>query len=121
MTLPALKSLNHLLAFLNLYLFISEIKSILEPCDQTGHTHFFTMLTPKMFNHLLIFVIMYQQAKNQLIPSVHSSDTINLRVLPPDWPHPFLAMLTPKIFKHFLICVKLYMQKMRLFRQFILE
>ena len=50
---------------------------------------------------------MYQHAKNQFIPSVHSSDTVNFRVLPPKGPHQFL-MLTPKIFNHLLICVNLY-------------
>ena len=62
----------------------------------------------KFFDQLLIFVIMYQHAKNQCNPSVHSSDRVNFRVWSPDWPHPFLTMLTQKIFNQFLICVKLY-------------
>ena len=46
--------------------------------------------------------------KNQFIPSFHSSDTVNFRVLSSDWPHAFLTMLTSKIFNHLLICVNLY-------------
>ena len=46
--------------------------------------------------------------KNQFIPSFHSSDTVNFRVLSPDWPHAVLTMLTSKIFNHLLICVNLY-------------
>ena len=33
------------------------------------------MPTPKISNHLLICVNLYQHAKNQLIPSIHSWDT----------------------------------------------
>ena len=46
--------------------------------------------------------------KKQFIPSVHFCDTVNLRGLQPEWPHPFLTMFTPKIFNHLLICVNLY-------------
>ena len=35
------------------------------------------MPTQKFFNQILIFVNLYQHAKNQFIPSVHSSDIIN--------------------------------------------
>ena len=66
------------------------------------------MITQKIFDQLLLFVITYQHAKNQFIPSVHSSDKVNFRVQSPDWPHPFFTMLTSKIFNHLLICVKLY-------------
>ena len=41
---------------------------------------FFTMLTQKIFDQLLIFVNLYQHAKNQFIPSVNSSDRDNFRV-----------------------------------------
>ena len=56
---------------------------------------------------LLIFVNLYQHAKNQFIPSVHSSDAVNFRVPPNDCPHLFLTMLTLAIFDHFLICMNL--------------
>ena len=69
------------------------------------------MTTQNIFNLLLIFVSLYQRAKNQLIPSVHSSDTVNIRVQKPDWPHPFLTHVQPmsnhKIFDQFLIFVNL--------------
>ena len=58
-----------------------------------------TMPTPKIFHQLLIFVIMYQYAKNKFIPSAHSWDTVNFRVLSTDWSHPFLTMLTAKNFQ----------------------
>ena len=78
---------------------------IFESHDQTDHTHFLTMPTQNIFDQILIFVITYQHAKNQFIPSVHSSDTVSFRV---PSPHPFFTMSTPKIFYHLLICVKLY-------------
>ena len=64
------------------------------------------MSSQKFFDQLLIFVNLYQHAKNQFIPSVHSSDTVNFKVPSHDWPHPFLTMPTPKTFK--LIFMKLY-------------
>ena len=64
------------------------------------------MPTQKIFDQLLIFENLYQHAKNQFIPSVHSSDTVNFKVPSHDWPHPFLTMPTPKTFK--LIFMKLY-------------
>ena len=66
------------------------------------------MPTQKFFDQLLIFVNLYLHAKTQFIPSVHSSDKFNFRVLSPGSQHPFLTMLTPKIFNHLLICVNLY-------------
>ena len=53
-------------------------------------------------------MIIYQHAKNQYIPSVHSLDPANFRVPSPDWSVPFLTMLTLKILKLLLIRVKLY-------------
>ena len=60
----------------------------------------------KKFDQLLIFVNLYQHAKNQFISSVHSSDTVNFKVPLHDWPHPFLTIPTPKTFKS--IFMKLY-------------
>ena len=37
---------------------------------------------------------------NQFITSAHSSDTVNFRVLPHDFPYTLLTMLTRKIFNH---------------------
>ena len=39
-----------------------------------------TRLTPKIFNHLLICMNLYQHAKNQLISSVYSWDIVYFRV-----------------------------------------
>ena len=51
---------------------------------------------------------LYQHAKNQFITFVHSSDTVNFRVLSHDWSHPLLSRPIPTIFNHFLICMNLY-------------
>ena len=51
------------------------------------------MPTPKNFDQLLIFVNLYQHAKNQFIPSVHFSDTVSFKVPQHDWPQTFLTML----------------------------
>ena len=68
---------------------------------------FLTMPTKKIFDQLLIFVNLYQHAKNLLfIPFAHSSDTVNFKVPSHDWSHPVLTMPTPKTFK--LIFMKLY-------------
>ena len=71
---------------------------------------FLTMLTPKLYNHLLIWVNLCQHAKNQFIPSIDSWDTINFRIHRPGWQHLFLTM--PKnflIIVWFLwICVKTF-------------
>ena len=67
---------------------------------------FFSILTQKIFDQLLIFLNLYQHAKNQFIPSVHSSDKSNFKVPSHDWSHPFLTMPTTKTFT--LIFMKLY-------------
>ena len=36
------------------------------------------------------------------------SETVNFRVMSPDWPHPVLTLPSTKIFKHILICMNLY-------------
>ena len=48
-------------------------------------TTIFDFANPKNFDKLLIFVVMCQHAKNRFIPSAHSSDTVNFRVLSRDW------------------------------------
>ena len=62
------------------------------------------MPTQKMFDQLLIFVNLYQHAKNHFITYGHSSDT----VLRPDWPHSFLNIPNQKIFDQLLIFVNFY-------------
>ena len=67
---------------------------------QTDWPHpFLTMPIQKNLDKLLIFVNLNQHAKNQFIPSVHSSDTVNFKVPSHDWRHPVLTMPTPKTFK----------------------
>ena len=44
-------------------------------------TPIFDLVQPKNFDQLLIFVNLYQHAKNQLIHFVPSSDTINFRAV----------------------------------------
>ena len=56
---------------------ILEIQSILEYCDQTRNAHFLTMSTPKIFNQLLIYVNLYQHAKNQAILLICSGDMVD--------------------------------------------
>ena len=43
-----------------------------------------------------------------MIPSTHSWDTVNFRVLWPDWAHPFLTMPIQKYFDQPLIYMNLY-------------
>ena len=59
-----------------------------------------TLHTQKFSDQLLIFVSLYQHAKNQFNPSLHSSDKVNVRVPSPDSSQPFLTMSTPKLFSH---------------------
>ena len=66
------------------------------------------MPTQKYFDLLSNFVITYQHAKSQFIPSVHSSDTVNFKVQRPDWLHSFLTMPRQKRFNQPLIFVNLY-------------
>ena len=67
--------------------------------------YIFDYAHPKKIDQFLIFVNLYQQAKNQFIPCL-SSDIIKFKILSHDWLHPFLTMPTPKTFK--LIFMKLY-------------
>ena len=114
LTTPTQKSLNQLLAFLNLYQHAksqcipleSHQSHIRVPWPDWSH-QILTMPIKKIFDQFLIFVNLCQHAKNQFILSVHSSDTANFRVPSPDWPNTFLAMRTHKIFNHLLICVNL--------------
>ena len=85
------------------HLFILQIQSILESHHQTGHIHFWPCSPPRIFNHLLICVKLYQHANIQLVASVFSWDTVNFRVQRLDWLHSFLAMLHQKLCHQFLI------------------
>ena len=63
---------------------------------------FLTMTTPKIFNQLLICIKLYQHAKNQLIPLIHSWVTVSFRVQRPDWPYPMICVWTQQIIKIFI-------------------
>ena len=110
-------SLFHLLIFV--------IESILESHDQTDdhdHDHFWSCPPKKIMISFLIFVNLYQHVKNQFPVSVHSSDTVNLRVPGQDWPHPSLTMPNQKIFNQLLIFVNLYQYtKNELFHGSVME
>ena len=119
---------DQLLIFVNLYqhvknqlfnLFVLKIQSILKSRQRTSEPIFLTIYSSKIFKHLLICMILYQ---NQLIPSVHSSDTVSFRVQRPDWPHSFLTMSNQKIFDQLLIFVNLYQHaKNEVVQFFVLE
>ena len=66
------------------------IQQILGSHELNDHTHFWPG-PPK--NHLNNFLLLnvHHHAKNHFISSIHSWDTVNFRVLQPDWPHTFLA------------------------------
>ena len=60
----------------------------------------FDYANPK--NHWInyyFFLNSYQHAKEQFIPSVHPSDTVNFRFLSPDSPHPIFYHAHPKDFQ----------------------
>ena len=56
------------------------------------------MSIQKPLNQILVFLNLYQQAKNNFIPLAHSCDTVNFRVPWPDWPQP-LSSLNISFFK----------------------
>ena len=76
--------------------------------DQSNHTHFWPCPPPKIFNHLLIYMNLFQHVKNQLIPFAHSWDTVSFRVPRPDLPRLFFTMPNQKIFDQLLIFENLY-------------
>ena len=77
---------------------------------------------PKIIEITFNFLNLHQHAKNQFSPSIHSWDTVNFRVLWPDWPHPFLTMPTQNSFRStFNLWICINMQKSSLFHWFILE
>ena len=53
-----------------LHQFILKIQSILESCDQTGHTQTF-------FDQLFIYVNLYQHLKNQAILLICYGDMVD--------------------------------------------
>ena len=71
--------------------FILVIQPILEFCGQTGKNPFLTMPIQKYFDQLLIYVNLYQHAKNQVISLICSGDMVDQKILQSDqlrtfWP-----------------------------------
>ena len=57
--------------------FILEIQPILESHDQTNHPHFWPSQCKKFFDQLLIYLNLYQHAKNQAILLIGSGDMVD--------------------------------------------
>ena len=91
----------------SIHKFILKIQQIFGSHEIKSLGHFLTTPTQTSLNQLLAFLNLYQHAKNQFLPSVHSSDRVNFRAPSPNWPVPFSTMLTPNIFTHLLICLNL--------------
>ena len=83
------------------------IQQILVSCTERPCPILIT-ITQKSLKSILAFLNLHRHAKNQFIPSTHSGDKDNLRVLWLGWPHPSLTMPTPKFFNQLLIYVNLY-------------
>ena len=60
-----------------LHPFNLEIQSILESCEQTDHIHIWPLPPKKMFDQLLIYVILYQHVKNQAILLIFSGNMVD--------------------------------------------
>ena len=87
---------------------MQKISSIHKLIQQILGSHELNGHIQKSLKLVLVFLNLHQHAKNQFIPSTHSWDTVNFRVLQPGWPHPSLTMLTPKFFDQLLIYMNLY-------------
>ena len=97
------------------HILIFKILQNLGTHKSNGHAHFW--LCSLKLSEITFSLSEFPPAgKNQFIPSIHSWDTVNFRVLSPDWPHPFLTIPAKKCMW---ICIN--MQKIRIFHWFVLE
>ena len=87
---------------------MQKISSIHKLIQQILGSHELNGHIQKSLKLVLVFLNLHQHAKNQFIPSTHSWDTVNFRVLWPDWPHPFLVTPIQNFFDQLLIYVNLY-------------
>ena len=55
----------------------TESFSLLESYNQTGHTHIWPHPPKKSFDQLLIYLNLYQHAKNQVVSFICSGDMID--------------------------------------------
>ena len=86
--------------------FTLQIEHILESHELKTYAHFW--LHPPKNHQFLTILNLYQHAKNQFIPSIHSWDRANFRVLLQEWPCPFLIIPTQKNFNKLLIFTNFY-------------
>ena len=89
--------MQHIISF---HFFVFEIQSTSGSHDQTGNAHFLTMPIQKLFDQLLIYVNLYQHAKNQAILFIFSGDMIDCKILQSDWLKTFLPISQEQKFSH---------------------
>ena len=65
---------------------------------------YLTMPNRKLFNRLIIFVNLYQHAKNEAISSICSREIVDLKVLQSDWLRAFWPKSQEEDFSQYRIC-----------------
>ena len=63
-----------------------------------------TMSSQNIFDKLLIFVILYQDAKNYIASLICSGKMVDLKVLEFDWLRPFWPISQKQDFPKYMIC-----------------
>ena len=70
------------------------------------------------------FLNVHQHAKSQFILSIHSWQTVNIKILWTNWPHPFWIMSIPNFLINFYfmwICINIEKKQWFQFQWFVLE
>ena len=62
------------------------------------------MSSQNIFDQLLIFVILYQDAKNYIVSLICSGEMVDLKVLEFDWLRPFWLISQKQDFPKYRIC-----------------
>ena len=77
-----------------------KYQSIFESCDQTCHTNFWPCQRKKKSDQLLVYVNLYQHAKNLVISQICSRDMVDWKILQSDWLTTFwpISQVSRKIF-----------------------
>ena len=65
--------------------FILEIEPILESHDKSSHAHFWPCTPKNISTNFLIFMSLYQYAKNQAIALISSGDMADVKIVQSDW------------------------------------